>query len=223
MPPLAASTKKHEHTLWVHSTSTDKGDLPEGIFNLVILKCNKIKVDSINKGETEFLWSPSMKGQPFYDAVKKCGKIICHNQQTVDFWVKWIPLASDMIGPINCKAWTKKEYDNTNVIYSCLIPQQTCIDVDIGDIIKACLIMYNIKNMEGVVKCYTSHTFKNNQRICILEVTESLAAIFETHSQILSGPTGQLTFQLRSGGSSETTEDLMVIEESMPSCDTNKP
>ena len=67
------------------------------------------------------------------------------------------------------------------------------------------------------MKCNTSHTLKNNQRICILEVTESLAAIFETHSQILSGPTGQLTFQLRSGGSSETTEDLMVIEESMPS------
>ena len=54
---------------------------------------------------------------------------------------------------------------------------------------------------------------RDHQRICILEVTESLAAIFETHSRILSGPTGQLTFQLRSGDDSETTEDPMVVEE----------
>ena len=37
------------------------------------------------------------------------------------------------------------------------------------------------------------------------------------HSRILSGPTGQLTFQLRSGDESVTTEAPMVTEESMPS------
>ena len=158
-----------------------------------------------------------MKGQPFYDTVKKCGKIICFNKQTVDFWVKWIPLASDMIGIVNCNVWTRQEYENNNVVYSCLIPKSSVIDVDVGDIIKACLNLYDIKNMEGVVKCHTSHTIRDNQHICILEVTESLAAIFEAHSRILSGPTGQLTFQLRSGDNSETKEDPMVTEESTPS------
>ena len=98
-----------------------------------------------------------------------------------------------MIGPVKCKARTIKEYENTNVVYSCLIPKSSLIDVDVGDIIKACLNLCGIKNMEGVVKCHTSLTVRDTQRICILEVTE-----------------------LRSGDT-ETTEELMVTEESMPS------
>ena len=56
---------------------------------------------------------------------------------------------------------------------------------------------------------------RDYQRICILEVTEQLAATFEAHTRVLSGPLGQLTFRLRSGDDDETTEELMVAEEGM--------
>ena len=91
MPPLAAA-QKNTNTLCGFILLRLTRAIYLKVFSIfVISKCNKLKVDSINRGETEFLWSPSMKGQSFYDAVKKCGNIICHNQQTVDFWVKWIP------------------------------------------------------------------------------------------------------------------------------------
>ena len=55
---------------------------------------------------------------------------------------------------------------------------------------------------------------RDYQCICILEVTEQLAAVFEYHGPVLSVPLGQLTFRLRSGDDSEeTTEDEIVVEE----------
>ena len=72
----------HIQILWVHSSTVDKGDLPEGHFHQVISRCNKIKIDGINNGEAEHMWCPSMRGQPIYDEAKKRGKIICLNKQT---------------------------------------------------------------------------------------------------------------------------------------------
>ena len=143
-----------------------------------------------------------------------CGKIICCNQQTDDFWIKYIELASTIVGKTKLKAWTSKEYECINAIYSCLIPKNSVIGIDVEDIIKACLNLYGIKNSQGVVRCHTSHTMRDYQRICILEVTEQLAGIFEHHGQVLSGPFGQLTFCLRSGDNSEeTTEGEIVVEQ----------
>ena len=140
------------------------------------------------------MWCPSMHGQPIYDEAKKRGKIICPNKQTADHWVKWIPISANLVGTIPCKAWTSQEYAITSVCYSCLIPKYSVMDVDTGDLIKACLNMHGIKNMKGVINCHTSHTIKYSQCICYLEVTEELADIFKSNSRILSGPTGHLTF-----------------------------
>ena len=210
------SKKDHKQILWVHSTETEKAPIDETYFNLVVSKCNKIKIDGINNDDEAHMWSPSIRGQPFYDVTNHCGKIICCNQQTVNFWVKYIELASTKVGKIKLKAWTSKEYECKNAIYSCLIPKHSCIGIDVEDIIKACLNLYGIKNSQGVVRCHTSHTMRDYQRICILEVTEQLAAFFEHNSRVLSGPFGQLTFRLRSEDNvEETTEDVAVVEENV--------
>ena len=109
---------------------------------------------------------------------------------TADFWVKYIELASTIVGKTKLKAWTSKEYECRNAIYSCLIPKNSVIGIDVEDIIKACLNLYGIKNSQGVVRCHTSHTMRDYQCICILEVTEQLAGIFEYHGQVLSGHFG---------------------------------
>ena len=127
------------------------------------------------------MWSPTIRGQPIYDDTNHRGKIICCNQKTADFWVKYIELASTIVGKTKLKAWTSKEYECRNAIYSCLIPKNSVIGIDIEDIIKACLNLYGIKNSQGVVRCHTSHTMRDYQRICILEVTEQLDGIFEYH------------------------------------------
>ena len=200
--------------MWVHSTETEKAPIDETYFNLVVSKCNKIKIDGINNDDEAHMWGPGIRGQPIYDDTNHCGKIICCNQQTVDFWVKYIELASTLVGKTKLKAWTSKEYECKNAIYSCLIPKNSVIGIDVEDIIKACLNLYGIKNSQGVVRCHTSHTMRDYQRICILEVTEQLAAFFEHNSQVLSGPFGQLTFRLRSeDNSEETTEDEIVVEQ----------
>ena len=210
------SKKDHEQILWVHSTETEKAPIDETYFFLVVSKCNKIKIDGINNDDAAHKWSPGIRGQPIYDDINHCGKIICSNQQTVDFWVKYIELASTKVGKIQLKAWTSKEYECKNAIYSCLIPKQTCIGIDVEDIIKACLNLYDIKNSQGVVRCHTSHTVRDYQRICILEVTEQLATFFEHNSCVLSGPFGQLTFRLRSeDNDEETTEDVTVVEKNV--------
>ena len=205
--------KDHEEILWVHSTEEEKGPVSESIFFYVVSQCNKIKIDAINNDDATHTWSPGIKGQPVYDDVNHRGKIICSNQQTVDFWVKYIELASTQVGKIKLKAWTSKEYETRNAIYSCLIPKKTCIGISTKAIVQACLTMYTIKNSEGVVRCHTSYTVKDQQRICILEVTDKLSSFFEFHGRVLSGPFVQLTFKRRSDDNSEKPSECETVED----------
>ena len=122
--------KDHEEIVWVHSTEEEKGPVSESYFFHVVSRCNKIKIDAINNDEVAHKWSPAIKGQPIYDEVNHRGKTICSNQQTVDFWVKYIELASTQVGKFKLKAWTSKEYETKNAIYSCLIPKKTCIGIE---------------------------------------------------------------------------------------------
>ena len=72
------------------------------------------------------------------------------------------------------------------------------------------------KKSEGVVRCHTSYTVKDQQRICILEVTDHLASFFEYHSRVLSGPFCQLTFRLRSEDTGEEPiECETVVDENV--------
>ena len=75
------SKKDHKQILWVHSTETEKGSVAETYFNLVVSKCNRIKIDGINNDDEAHMWSPAIRGQPIYDATNNCGKIICCNKK----------------------------------------------------------------------------------------------------------------------------------------------
>ena len=208
--------KAHEEILWVHSTEEEKGPVSESIFFYVISRINAIKINAINNGDESHSWSPAVKGQPIYDHVNQRGKIVCTNKQTVDFWVKYIEMISPTISKVQLKAWTSKEYDDKNAIYSCLIPNQTCIGIPTKAIIAACLNMYSIRDSEGVVRCYTSHTKESQQRICIIEVTEKLAMLIEVHSRVLSGPYGHMSFKRRTGdhGGETVEEEAMEDDDS---------
>ncbi len=212
----ANAKKDHEEILWVHSTEKEKGPVSESIFFSVISKINAIKVRAINNDDESHIWSPAVKGQPIYDHVNERGKIVCTNKQTIDFWVKYIESVSPSVSSVHLKAWTSKEYDDKNSIYSCLIPNQTCNGIDSKDIVAACLRMYQIRNSEGIVRCYTSNTKDSGQRICIIEVTEKLATLIETQSRVLSGPYGHMTFRRRSGDPGETVEEETLGEDDAP-------
>ena len=118
--------KDHKEILWVHSTEEEKGPVSESIFFYVISRINAIKINAINNDDESHTWPPAIKGQPIYDHVNHRGKIVCTNQQTVDFWVKYIEMISPTISKVQLKAWTSKEYECKNAIYSCLIPNKTC-------------------------------------------------------------------------------------------------
>ena len=212
----ANAKKDHEEILWVHSTEEEKGPVSESIFFFVISRINAIKIKAINNDDESHNWSPAIRGQPIYDHVNQRGKIVCTNKQTVDFWVKYIEMISPSISKVQLKAWTSKEYDDKNSIYSCLIPNQTCIGIPSKDIIAACLRMYTIRNSEGIVRCYTSYTKESGQRICIIEVTEKLATLIENQSRVLSGPYGHMTFKRRSGDPGETVEEETLVDDDAP-------
>ena len=206
--------KDHEEILWVHSTEEEKGPVSESIFFYVISKINAIKINAINNDDESHTWPPAIKGQPIYDHVNHRGKIVCTNQQTVDFWVKYIEMISPTISKIQLKAWTSKEYESKNAIYSCLIPNKTCNGIPTKAIIAACLKMYTIRDSEGVVRCHTSYTKEDQQRICIIEVTEKLATFIEFHGRVLSGPYGYMSFKRRTGdvGGETAGEEAMEDE-----------
>ena len=209
--------KDHEEILYVHSTEEEKGPVSESIFFYVISRINTIKVNAILNDDESHTWPPAIKGQPIYDHVNHRGKIVCTNQQTVDFWVKYIEMISPTISKVQLKAWTSKEYESKNAIYSCLIPNQTCIGIPTKAIIAACLKMYSIHDSEGVVRCYTSYTKESQQRICIIEVTEKLATFIEFHSRVLSGPYGYMSFKRRTGdGVGETAGEEAMEDENTP-------
>ena len=209
----ANAKKDHEEILWVHSTEVEKGPVSESIFYFVISRINAIKIKAIINDDESHTWSPAIRGQPIYDHVNQRGKIVCTNKQTVDFWVKYIEMISPTISNVQLKAWTSKEYDDKNLIYSCLIPNQTCIGIPTKDIIAACLKMYSIRDSEGIVRCYTSYTKESQQRICIIEVTEKLATLIENQSRVLSGPYGYMTFKRRSGDPGETVEEETLVDD----------
>ena len=202
--------------MWVHSTEEEKGPVSESIFFFVISRINAIKIKAIINDDESHTWSPAIRGQPIYDHVNQRGKIVCTNKQTVDFWVKYIEMISPTISNVQLKAWTSKEYDDKNSIYSCLIPNQTCIGIPTKDIIAACLKMYSIRDSEGIVRCYTSYTKESQQRICIIEVTEKLATLIENQSRVLSGPYGYMTFKRRSGDPGETVEEETLVDDDAP-------
>ncbi len=212
----ATASKDHEQTLWVHSTEKSKGPVSRSIFFAVVSKINAIKVNAINNDDESHIWSPAVKGQPIYDLVNSRGKIVCTNQQTVDFWVKFIREVSPSVSNVHLKAWTSREYNENNSTYSCLIPLDTCDGIDSKDIVAACLRMYHFRNSEGVVRCYTSTTKGSGQRICIIEVTEKLAALIEAQSRVLSGPYGHMVFRRRSGDPGETDEEETLGGDDVP-------
>ena len=212
----ANASKDHEQILWVHSTEELKGPVSRSIFFSVISKINAIKVKAINNDDESHIWSPAIKGQPIYDYVNSRGKIICTNKQTVDYFVKSIAEVSPSVSSVHLKAWTSREYNDNNSLYSCLIPLDTCDGIDSKDIVAACLRMYHIRNSEGVVRCYTSTTKESGQRICIIEVTEKLATLIETQSRVLSGPYGHMVFRRRSGDPGETVEEETLGGDDVP-------
>ena len=212
----ANASKDHEQILWVHSTEELKGPVSKSIFFSVISKINAIKVKAINNDDESHIWSPAIKGQPIYDHVKSRGKIICTNKQTVDYFVKSIAEVSPSVSSVHLKAWTSREYNDNNSLYSCLIPLDTCDGIDSKDIVAACLRMYHLRNSEGVVRCYTSTTKESGQRICIIEVTEKLATLIETQSRVLSGPYGHMVFRRRSGDPGETVEEETLDGDDVP-------
>ena len=73
--------------------------------------------------------------------------------------------------------------------------------------------MHGVENMAGVISCRTTYSQFTNQHICNLEVAEALADMFEACRRILSGPVGQLTFKLMSGGDNGTTDEPMHVDQ----------
>ena len=213
-----SKSKSQAHILWVHSNLEDKGKVSEGYYNLVISRCNQIKVEGILRGETEFAWYPDMQGQPSYGEANSRGKIICFNQKTIDFQVKWIPIASNQVGVIPCKAWTKDEYMVKSTRYSCVIPKNSCIGMNVDDLIKTSFIIHGVKYLDGVLSCCTTYVLNSTQHICNIEVTDTLSNLLDASGRILSGPAGPLTFRLRS----EDEEDKGKVSEGYYNLDISR-
>ena len=192
-------------TLWVHTHDADKGPIEKDIFFEIVSQCNIIKNQGAIRGESEFSWKSNLKRQPSYDAENSRGKIVCGDQQTVDFWVKYIPIAAITVCNLKCKAWTWKEYEIPKIRYSCLIPFDTCSGLDARDLIHGALAI-NQLSMSDVLTCRTSYAKLTHQRICNIEVTDALARAIDDVDRVLEGPVCPLNFKLQSGD----TEDPEV-------------
>ena len=192
------------------------GEIAEGYFNQVISKCFAIKVASVLAGEKELAWTPEMQALPSYDKAHSRGKIACLNKQTLDFWVKYIPIASKLVGEIPCKAWTREEYKVNRTRYSCLIPKNICDGMNVEDLINSSLVMHGVNNMTGVHTCRTTNILNSDQQICNIEVSESLAKMLEGCGRILSGPVCPLSFKRRSEDEGETSEVTVQSEGDIP-------
>ena len=152
-------------TLWVHTHDVDRGPIEKDIFFEIVSRCNVIKNQGAIKGESEFCWKSNLKRQPTFDAENSRGKIVCGNQQTVDFWVKYIPIAALDVCDLNCKAWTWKEYEIPKIRYSFLVPFDTCSGLDARDLVHGALAINNL-SMSDVLTCRTSYAKLTHQRIC---------------------------------------------------------
>ena len=212
----ATKSKTPAKVLWVHSNLEEKGKVSEGYYNLVISRCNQIQIEGILIGETEFAWCPDMHGQPSFDNINSRGKIVCHNDKTLDFWVKWIPIASNDVGDIPLKAWIREEYMVKSNRYSCLIPKNSCIGVNVEDLIKTIFIIHGITKLDGLLSCNTTYALNSTQRICYIELTDQLSELLESCGRTLSGPAGPLSFRLWSENEDAATEEPMQTDCSPP-------
>ena len=198
-----ATKKSPSHTLWVHTHNVARGPIDKDVFFEIVSRCNVIKCKGAIKGEAEFSWNNNLKGQPTFDDKHSRGKIVCGNQQTVDFWCKYIPIAALEVSETPCKAWTWEEYEIPKIRYSFLIPFDTCNGLEASDLIHATLVNNNL-SMSDVLTCRTSYAKLTHQRICNIEVTELLSQAINDAGRFLRGPVCSLTFKLQSGN----TEDL---------------
>ena len=187
----------------------DKGPIEKDIFFEIVSQCNIIKNQGAIRGESEFCWKSNLKRQPSYDAESSRGKIVCGDQQTVDFWVKYIPIAAITVCNLKCKAWTWKEYEIPKIRYSCLIPFDTCCGLDAKDLIHGALAV-NQLSMSDVLTCRTSYAKQTHQCICNIEVTDALARAIDDADRVLVGPVCPLNFKLQSGDSEDPGFDYVV-------------
>ena len=179
----------------------------------MISRCNQIKVEVILRGEADLTWCPNMYGQPSFDDSNFRGKIVCPNQKNVDFWTKWIQIASHKIGEIPLKAWTRDEYMSSR----CLIPINSCICVNVEDLIKTSLIIHGVTQFDGMLCCRTTYAINSSQCICNIEVTEKLSELIERCNRTLSGSAGPLTFRLRSEDDEDAAiEEVLQIKHEIP-------
>ena len=204
-PPPQSTTQ----TLWVHSHDADKGPIEKDIFFEIVSQCNILKNQGAIRGESEFCWKSNLKRQPSYDAENSRGKIVCGDQQTVDFWVKYIPIAAITVCSLKCKAWTWKEYEIPKVRYSCLIPFDTCSGLDTRDLVHGALAV-NKLSMNDVITCRTSYAKQTQQRICNIEVTDELARAIDDADRVLVGPVCPLNFKLQSGDPEDPGSDQVM-------------
>ena len=205
VPPPTSTTQ----TLWVHSHDVDKGPIEKDIFFEIVSQCNILKNQGAIRGESEFCWKSNLKRQPSYDPKNSRGKIVCGDQKTVDFWVKYIPIAAITVCNLKCKAWTWKEYEIPKVRYSCLIPFDTCSGLDTRDLIHGALAV-NQLSMSDVITCRTSYAKQTQQRICNIEVTDALARAIDDADRVLVGPVCPLNFKLQSGDPEDPGSDHVV-------------
>ena len=162
----------------------------------VVSRCNFIKVMGTIQGQADLSWKIDLKGQPTYDSDQARGKIVCGDQQTVNFWRKYIPIAALDVGNVSCKAWTWEEYEIPKIRYSCLIPFDTCKGVEVRDLIHATLAV-NKLSIKDVLTCRTSYAKLLKLKICNIEVTDLLATAINDAGRLLCGPVCSLSFKLQ--------------------------
>ena len=204
-------TKKTAHTLWVHTNNVEKGPISRDYFFEVVSRCNVIKVKGLLQGQSEFSWSYDMRGQPTYDSNLSRGKMICFDQQTFNFWRKYIPIAALNVGSVTYRACSWEEYKIPKIWYSCLIPFNTCKGLEVRDLIHATLVLKNL-SMEGMLTCRTSYAKLSNQQICNIEVTDQLANAIDNAGKLLRGPVCSLSFKLQTGSAKDPEDETDNIE-----------
>ena len=193
-------------TIWVHSNDVEKGPIEKDVFFEIVSQCNIIKNQGAIGGDPEFCWKSNLIRQPSYDDEHSRGKIVCGDQQTHDFWVKFIPIAALTVCNLNCKAWTWKEYEIPRIRYSFLIPFDTCNGIDAKPLVQGTLAV-NQLSMDDVLTCRTSYSKTSKQRICNIEVTDKLARAIDDAERVLLGPVCPLYFKLQSEDPEDSSPD----------------
>ena len=206
VPPPPPPTPPTTQSIWVHSNDVARGPIEKDVFFEIVSQCNIIKNQGAIAGDPEFCWKSNLARQPIYDSEFSRGKIICGDQQTHDFWVKFIPIAAITVCNLNCKAWTYEEYVIPKIRYSFLIPFDTCNGIDAKPLVQGTLAV-NQLSMEDVLTCRTSYSKSNKQRICNIEVTDKLARAIDDAERVLVGPVCPLYFKLQTEDTGDSCPD----------------